>query len=150
VIKDGFSPGTGVLGFHRLFKNNGNSNHFIKVKLVGVQSNRDGIGASVTVKNGRRMSFRQNNGGGGGEYASQGSEPLHFGIGTATEATVKVIWPSGIVDILSSVAANSTLTVVEGSASSLTLVSATSRLTHGTAGTFDVNMPLTGTSEVED
>jgi enediyne biosynthesis protein E4 len=119
VIKDGFSPGAGLLGLHRLFKNNGNSNHFIKVKLVGVQSNRDGIGASVTVKNGRRMSFRQHNGGGGGEYTSQGSEPLHFGIGTATEATVKVIWPSGIVDILSSVAANSTLTVVEGSASPL-------------------------------
>src|SRR5438477_727928 len=31
----------------------------------------------------------------------------------------------------------------------LNLVSAASRLTHGTAGTFDVNMPLTGTSGVE-
>jgi len=115
-----------------------------------VQSNRNGIGARVTVTYSGGMSFRQNNGGGGGEYSSQGSEPLHFGMGTATEATVKVIWPSGIVDILSSVAANSTLTVVEGSASSLTLVSAASRLTHGTAGTFDANMPLTGTSGVED
>jgi len=120
------------------------------VNLVGVQSNRNGIGARVTVTYSGGMSFRQNNGGGGGEYSSQGSEPLHFGIGTATEATVKVIWPSGIVDILSSVAANSTLTVVESSSSSLTLLSAASRLTHGTAGTFDVNMPLTGTSGVED
>jgi len=147
VIKDGIYPTS--VGFHRLFKNNGNINHFIIVNLVGVQSNRNGIGARVTVTYSGGMSFRQNNGGGGGEYSSQGSEPLHFGMGTATEATVKVIWPSGIVDILSSVAANSTLTVVESSAS-LTLLSAASRLTHGTAGTFDVNMPLTGTSGVED
>ncbi len=34
--------------------------------------------------------------------------------------------------------------------SALNLVSAASRLTHGTAGTFDVNMPLTGVSGVED
>jgi hypothetical protein len=112
VIKDGIDP---VPGLHRLFKNNGNSNHFIKVNLLGVQSNRHGIGANVTVSYTGGMSFRQNNGGGGGEHAAQGSEPLHFGIGTATEATVEVKWPSGIVDTVSSVAADSTLTVVEGS-----------------------------------
>jgi hypothetical protein len=86
------------------------------VNLVGVQSNRDGIGARVTVTYTGGRSFRQNNGGGGGEYASQGSEPLHFGIGTATAARVNVIWPSGIMNVLRSVAADSTLTVVEGSA----------------------------------
>jgi hypothetical protein len=61
------------------------------------------------------MSFRENNGGGGGEYASQGSGPLHFGIGTARNASVTVEWPSGIVDILPQVSANSTITIVEGS-----------------------------------
>jgi hypothetical protein len=39
---------------------------------------------------------------------------------------------------------------VAPSISSLNLVSAASRLTHGTAGTFDIAMPLTGTSGVED
>ncbi len=34
--------------------------------------------------------------------------------------------------------------------SGITLLNAASRLTHGTAGTFDVAMPLTGTSGVED
>jgi hypothetical protein len=62
------------------------------------------------------MGFRENNGGGGGEYASQGSGPLHFGIGTARNASVTVQWPSGIVDMLPQVPANSTITVVEGSA----------------------------------
>jgi hypothetical protein len=60
------------------------------------------------------MSVRQNNGGGRGEYASQGNEPLHLGIGTATEATAEVIWPSGITDVVATVAADSTLIVTEG------------------------------------
>jgi hypothetical protein len=116
VIDPASRTGTGALGYHRLFKNTGNQNHFNKVNLVGVQSNRSGIGARVTVTYTGRRSFRQNNGSGGGEFASQGSEPLHFGIGRATAARVKVIWPSGIMDVLRSVAADSTLTVVEGSA----------------------------------
>jgi hypothetical protein len=49
ILKDGIGTenlgGIGPTGLHRLFKNHGNSNHFIKVNLVGVQSNRRGIGA---------------------------------------------------------------------------------------------------------
>jgi len=120
IIKDGIGAendhGAAASGLHRLFKNIGNSNHFIKVNLAGVLSNSRGIGARVRVTSTVGMSFRQNNGGGGGEWCSQGSEPLHFGIGTATEATVVVRWPSGIVDVVSAVAADSTLTVLEGSA----------------------------------
>ena len=114
-MKDGIGEtGDTAVGLHRLFKNNGNSNHFIKVNLNGFQSNSRGIGARVTVTSSTGRSFRQNNGGGGGEFMSQGSEPLHFGIGTATQATVEVRWPSGIVDTVFSVPANSTLTIVEG------------------------------------
>lgn len=119
LLKDGCGPesdaGAGSAGFHRLFRNAGNSNEFIKVNLSGVQSNKRGIGARVTVTSAAGMSFRQNNGGGGGEFWSQGSEPLHFGIGTASMARVKVVWPSGTVDTVKSVAANSTIRVVEGS-----------------------------------
>ena len=119
VVQDGIAPtkvtGEAAVGYHYLLKNNGNTNHFIKLKLQGVQSNRDGIGAHVTVTYAGGKAFRENNGGGGGEYASQGSEPLHFGIGAADTATIAINWPSGIVDILTSVAANSTLTVLEGS-----------------------------------
>lgn len=119
ALKDGVGPtainGDGAQGFHFLFKNNGGRGHFIKVNLQGVQSNRNGIGARVTLVYRTGMCFRENNGGGGGEYASQGSGPLHFGIGTARNASVTVQWPSGIVDMLSQVPANSTITVVEGS-----------------------------------
>jgi hypothetical protein len=120
ILKDGMGSdangSVGPTGLHRLFKNNPNTNHFVKVNLVGVQSNGRGIGARVTVTYSGGMCFRQNNGGGGGEFDSQGSEPLHFGIGTATEATLQVIWPSHVIDTLSAVPANSTLTIVEGSA----------------------------------
>ena len=119
VLKDGVGPtavnGDGAQGFHFLFKNNGNQNHFIKVNLQGVQSNRNGIGARVTVTYRGGIAFRENNGGGGGEYASQGSGPLHFGIGSVRTATVIVVWPSGIIDMLRRVTSNSTVTVVEGS-----------------------------------
>ena len=111
VIKDGVGDSVGC---HRLLKNLGNGNHFIKVNLVGTQSNIAGIGARVAVTSTNGQSFRQNNGGGGGEYASQGSEPLHFGIRAATQATVEVIWPSGVIDRISGVLADSTLTITEG------------------------------------
>ena len=119
IIKDGVGSerdnGVGSSGVHRLFRNTGNGNQFIKVSLSGIQSNSRGIGARVTVTSTTGISFRQNNGGGGGEFASQGSEPLHFGIGAATDATIEVRWPSGIVDTLPAVAGDSTITIVEGS-----------------------------------
>ena len=80
------------------------------VNLVGVQSNSRRIGGCVTVTSTSGMSLRQNNGGGGGANASQGSEPVHFGIGTATKAQPR----SGITDVLASMVADSTLTVTEG------------------------------------
>jgi ASPIC and UnbV/FG-GAP-like repeat len=119
IIKDGCGPekdtGSGFVGLHRLFKNTHSGNNFIKVNLKGVFSNNHGIGARVTATYTGGVSFRENNGGGGGEFWSQGSEPLHFGIGTATAATVRVVWPSGVVDVAPSVTANSTINVVEGS-----------------------------------
>ena len=119
VVKDGIGPGLqtgdGNMGRHFLFKNNGNSNHFIKLTLQGVQSNREGIGARVTVLHDGQIAFRENNGGGGGEWASQGAGPMHFGIGTSDTVMIRIAWPSGLVDVLPSVAANTTMTVIEGS-----------------------------------
>jgi hypothetical protein len=119
VVKDGISPGllTGdaFKGLHYLFKNNGGTNHYIKLNLQGVQSNLHGIGARVTVIHDDQTAYRQNNGGGGGELGSQGDGPMHFGIGTSTAATIKVAWPSGLVDVVADVSADTTLTVTEGS-----------------------------------
>ena len=120
IVKDGVGGeeenGEGATGLHYLFKNNGNANHFIKVKFRGIQSELHGMGARVTVTSSNGLAFRQYDGGGGGFYASQSSTPLHFGIGAATTATVEVKWPSGIVNTVTGVSANSTITVSEGDA----------------------------------
>ena len=119
VVKDGIGPnlatGDSFMGRHFLFKNNGNSNHYIKLSLRGVRSNLNGIGARVTVTYNGSIAFRENNGGGGGEWGSQGAGPLYFGIGSASQVSLQVNWPSGIVDTVSMVAANTTMTLVEGS-----------------------------------
>ena len=118
VLKDGVGGeeenGGGAIGLHYLFKNNGNSNHFLKVNLRGLQSELHGLGARVTVTSTNGLAFRQQDGGGGGAYSSQSSTPLHFGIGAATTANVEVQWPSGIVNVVNDVASNSTITITEG------------------------------------
>ena len=69
---------------------------FLKVKLVGRRSNRDGIGAVVTVQAGGRTQALVNDGKTG--YLAQGVMPLYVGLGTASQAdAVTVKWPSGKV-----------------------------------------------------
>lgn len=146
VVKDGIGPnlatGDAYIGRHFLLKNNGNSNHFLKVNLRGVQSNRLGIGARVTATYVGGLAFRENNGGGGGEFASQGAGPLHFGIGAATTATIKVNWPSGVVDTIPGVSANSTIEIVEGSGGltppTITQQPRKQRVAEGSRATFNV------------
>ena len=118
MVKDGIGNegdnGPGALGLHRLLRNSGSHNHYLEIIPRGVQSNGRGIGARVTVTSSNGVAYRQNNGGGGGEYASQGSQPLHFGLGAATTATVVVKWPSGVVDTLQGVTVDQIITVTEG------------------------------------
>lgn len=68
--------------------------HFVKVKLVGTKSNRDALGAQVTVVAGDRDWMQINDGQSG--YLSQSSMPLYFGLGTADQIDrIDVAWPSG-------------------------------------------------------
>jgi hypothetical protein len=73
------------------------SGHFIRFSLEGTRSNRDAVGARVTITCGgrRRMSERV----GGGSYQSASDPRLHFGLGAAREVeSIEVRWPSGQVD----------------------------------------------------
>jgi hypothetical protein len=66
----------------------------VKVKLVGKRSNRDGLGAVVTVRAGALTQTKQHDGKSG--YLSQSSLPLYFGLGGAERPErVDVLWPSG-------------------------------------------------------
>jgi hypothetical protein len=68
--------------------------HWLKVKLVGTVSNRDGLGATVHVTAGGSTVTRYNDGKSG--YLSQSSLPLYFGLGDARKIDrIDVDWPSG-------------------------------------------------------
>jgi len=95
-----------------LFHNNGNSNGWLIVRLVGTRSNRDAIGAKVraTAMVGGRSTLQTRQIGGGTI-----SDPrAHFGLGNATKVTtLRIEWPSGAVQEIPNVAANQVLTVYE-------------------------------------
>ncbi|NUN14237.1 MAG: CRTAC1 family protein [Myxococcales bacterium] len=93
-------------------RNDGPTGNYLRVKLVGTTSNRDGQGATVELlsANGRqRKGLLSSN-----EYLSTGQRQIFFGLGTAeTVNTVVVRWPMGTVQTLHNVVANQVLTVVE-------------------------------------
>lgn len=102
------------IGPYLLFRNNGNRHNWLKVVLRGQQSNRGGIGAKLTLTAGGETQFREYTG--QQHYMGQNHTPVHFGLGQATSVnTLTIQWPSGTVDTLHSVPANSTIRVVEGS-----------------------------------
>ena len=106
---------------HRLFLNQQeNGNHYLKVKLVGGAtvdgpngfSNRDAIGAVVTVKIGDKLQVRQVEGGTG--VGCQNSSILHFGLGAdASVDSVLVDWPSGMQSDLGQTDADQTILIEE-------------------------------------
>ena len=84
-----------------------------RVKTVGTESNRDGIGARVEVTTGgqRRWQMVKT----GSSYASQSEVPLTFGLGDQMSVELmRVVWPSGRVDEVTGITANEFLVVEEG------------------------------------
>jgi hypothetical protein len=96
-----------------LYRNQGNGNHWLKITLVGTVSNRQGLGAKVTLQAGRMTQFREMNGA-DGHFYGQGSTPLHFGLGAATVINgITVQWPSGSIQALRRVSADQEIRVTE-------------------------------------
>ena len=90
----------------------GNRNHWLGLQLVGTQSNRDGIGARIWVTSGDLYQMEEARA--ASSYASGSDLRVYFGLGSRTKAdTVKIRWPSGMVQILRDVAAGQVLTVEE-------------------------------------
>jgi enediyne biosynthesis protein E4 len=72
------------------------SGHWLTIRLEGVRSNRDGVGARVVLEAGGRRQSAQRFG--GGSYQSSGDPRLHFGLSHPRVERVEVRWPSGQVD----------------------------------------------------
>jgi len=95
---------------------NGSANDHLRVKLIGTRSNRDGIGAKVTLKlpNGQRILQMVKS---GSSYLSQSELPLTFGLGAPTPnklVTLEIAWPSGHKETVPNLQPNQSLTIEEG------------------------------------
>jgi hypothetical protein len=100
----------------RLYRNdNANQNDLLRVKLVGTQSNRDAVGARVTVGGGARARNMVRT---GSSYASQSELPLVLGLGKPEGAekivSLEILWPSGARMTVQQVRANQSLVIQEG------------------------------------
>lgn len=94
-----------------LWKNSGGANNWLKIKLQGTYSNRDGIGSVLEVwKNGvgfkRAVSCGQS-------YCSQNSMVQTIGLGVSTADSIVVFWPSGIRQSVSNIVPNQLMTIIE-------------------------------------
>ena len=93
----------------------GNQLRFARFKTVGAGSNRDGIGAKVTVflPDGTKQWQVVHS---GSSYCSQSELPLTFGLGRNNKIDrAEIEWPSGKVDKLTNLTANQLFVVKEGS-----------------------------------
>lgn len=98
-----------------LYRNNGNSNAWLTIKLVGTASNRMAIGAKVRVKATYRGQERWQRRDISGADSKNGNQLYaHLGFGDATNIDlVRIEWPSGIVQELANVAPKQILTITE-------------------------------------
>ncbi len=88
------------------------ANHWIKVRLEGVQSNRSAIGSRVLVRYSGKVQAQsvvsQSS------FLSSNDPRLHFGLGAATTADVEVHWPTGKMESFPHITANQLVTIREG------------------------------------
>jgi len=99
----------------QLLRNTGGPYHWLELKLVGVHSNRDAIGARVTVTAGHLQQIREVQAGAG--FLSGSTLVQHFGLGPHVEIDrLDVAWPSGTHTIATDIAADQKLMLREDAA----------------------------------
>ncbi len=102
---------------NQLYHNNGNTNAWLTVRLIGTSSNRDAVGAKVRVLAtyaGKRHWQRRDIS--AGDAYNGNHRYAHFGLGNATKVTtLRVEWPSGTVEEFTNLTVNQMLTLVEPS-----------------------------------
>ena len=89
------------------------ANNWLKLKLIGVKSNRSAIGARALLRVGPRLQAQEV--ASQSSYYSHNDMRLHFGLGASKVAdSVAIRWPSGQVEIVKDIAANQIVTIKEG------------------------------------
>lgn len=101
----------------KLLRNeNGNQNDVLRVKTIGTKSNRDGIGAKITVKTAKGLKlFAMVKD--GSSYLSQSERPVTFGLGkpdTNKTVSLEIVWPSGRKESVADIKPNQAIMLEEG------------------------------------
>ncbi|MBV9443359.1 MAG: CRTAC1 family protein, partial [Acidobacteriaceae bacterium] len=86
--------------------------HWLKVKLVGVKSNRSALGARVTARYGDKVQVQEVLG--QASFYSVNDPRLHFGLGSIEKADLEIRWPNGQTEKISAVPANRLVVIKEG------------------------------------
>jgi enediyne biosynthesis protein E4 len=97
-----------------LINETASSNHWIGLNLVGVRSNRDGIGARVKISTSAGDQYATVTT--ASSYQSANDRRVHFGLGAEILVKeIKIYWPSGTVQTLQNLKADQFLTIKEAS-----------------------------------
>src|SRR6266704_741392 len=103
-----------------LLHNGGPARHWIEVRLVGVASNRDAVGARLRLHTAAGWQTREVHA--GSAYLSGQSLVQHFGLGDATRVdALDIAWPSGERTALGTLDADRRYLIVEGGRGAATL-----------------------------
>ncbi len=111
IITGGRSEFGGEGGLH-LFMNLGNGNHWLRVRLVGKQSNSYGVGARIKIVIGDQIQIRDIDISSG--LPGQNPPEAHFGLGDYDRIDLlEIRWPSGVVQRFRNIEADKILTIDE-------------------------------------
>src|SRR5262249_13080131 len=88
-------------------------NHWIAFKTIGTRSNRDGLGARISIKVGKRTLVDEVRS--GGSYISNSDMRVHFGLGSASRIdAVQIRWPNGATEQFEKLEVDKIHTIREG------------------------------------
>jgi hypothetical protein len=95
-----------------LLRNDSESGHWLRIRLVGIDSNRDGLNAVVTIKQGDEFLVQERVS--GTSYCASHEPVLTFGLGEIdSAATVEIEWPSGTNQVLKNVEIDQSIVILE-------------------------------------
>ena len=96
-----------------LWRNDLDEKNYLRVRLRGSTSNKEGLGAQlVAVSSGKRMHRRIRT---GSSYLSQSEKVASFGLGSkSTLDSLVILWPSGQIDVLTDLEGNQEIEITEG------------------------------------
>lgn len=109
-------------GKSSLFRNNGNANHWINIFCVGTKSNKSAIGTKIRALAtiGGKPVWQMREISSQDTFCGQNSINVEFGFGDAKEiTTIKVEWPSGMVNTFNNLPVDKFVTITEGQAMTL-------------------------------